>query len=44
MTACLKSYNPVLIRWWVDTEGTKYFDITAVKKAIFVKLPFASKI
>jgi hypothetical protein len=31
MTACLKSYNLVLIRWWVDTEGTKYFDMTAVK-------------
>ena len=31
MTACLKSYNLVLIRLWVDTEGTKYFDMTAVK-------------
>jgi hypothetical protein len=42
MTACLKSCNLVLIWWWVDTEGTKYFDMTAVKthmRCLNIKIP-----
>ena len=31
MTASQKIHNADLIRWWVDTEGTRYFNMEAVK-------------
>jgi hypothetical protein len=31
MTASQKIHNPDLIIWWVDTEGTRYFNMEAVR-------------
>ena len=40
MTACQTIHNADLIIWWVDTEGTKYFDMTTVKTHMRGKLMY----